>query len=89
MTTKSQQPAQEEESKGLTFQYLQPFRTSGGQIVTMKALLTIHGNQYVEVNENSLRYKPKDLQLLTPEEIAEYESELLYEQALLELEIKK
>ena len=89
MTTRQQQPAQEEESKGLTFQYLQPFRTSGGQIVTMKALLTIHGNQYVEVNENSLRYKPKDLQLLTPEEIAEYESELLYEEALIELEIKK
>ena len=89
MTTKSQQPAQEEESKGLTFQYLQPFRTSGGQIVTMKALLTIHGNQYVEVNENSLRYKPKDLQLLTMREIAEYESVLLYEEALIELEIKK
>ena len=89
MKTRQQQPAQEEESKGLTFQYLQPFRTSGGQIVTMKALLTIHCNQYVEVNENSLRYKPKDLQLLTPEEIAEYESELLYEEALIELEIKK
>ena len=72
MTTKSHQPAQEEESKGMTFQYLRPFRTSGGQIVTMKALLTIHGNQYVEVNENSLRYKPKDLQLLTPEEMEEY-----------------
>ena len=71
MTTQ-QQPAQEEKPKGLTLQYLQPFRTSGGQIVTMKALLTIHGNQYVEVNENSLRYKPKDLQLLTPEEMEEY-----------------
>ena len=89
MTTKSQQPAQEEESKGMTFQYLQPFRTSAGQIVTMKAILTIHGKQYVEVNENSLRYKPKDLQLLTPEEIDEYESELLYEEALIKLENDK
>ena len=43
MTTNPQQPAQEEESKGLTFQYLQPFRTSGGNIVRMKALATIHG----------------------------------------------
>ena len=89
MTTKQQQPAQEEEAKGLTFQYLQPFRTSGGQIVRMKAILTIHGNQYVEVNENSLRYKPKDLQLLTPEEIDEYESALLYEEALIKLENDK
>ena len=70
----------------MTFQHKQPFRTTSGQIVTMKALVTIRDKQFVEVNENSLRYKPKDLQLLTPDEIAQYESELLYDEALVELE---
>ena len=88
MTTKSQQPAQEEESKGLIFQYLQPFRTSDGNIVRMKALLTIHGRQYL-VDESNIKHPAKELHLLTVEEIEAYQTELLYEQSLLELEIEE
>ena len=89
MTPKQQQqPAQEEESKGLTFQYLQPFRTSGGNIVRMKALDTIHGKQYL-VDESNSKHPANELHLLTVEEIESYQTELLNEQALLEPEIKK
>ena len=89
MTTKQQQqPAQEEESKGMTFQYLQPFRTSGGNIVRMKALCTIHGKQYL-VDESNSKHPAKELHLLTVEEIEAYQTELLNEQALLEPEIEE
>ena len=85
---KQQQPAQEEESKGLTFQYLQPFRTSGGNIVRMKALDTIHGKQYL-MDESNSKHPAEELHLLTVEEIEAYQAELLYDQALLELEIEE
>ena len=88
MTTKSQQPAQEEESKGMIFQYIQPFRTSGGNIVRMKALENIHGKQYL-VDESNIKHPAKELHLLTVEEIEDYQTELLYEQALLELDIEE
>ena len=84
MTTKSQQPAQEEESKGLIFQYLQPFRTSGGNIVRMKALETIHGKQYL-VDESNIKHSAKELHLLTVEEIEAYQTELQIEQSLSKL----
>ena len=84
MTTKSQQPAQEEESKGLIFQYLQPFRTSGGNIVRMKALETIHGKQYL-VDESNIKHSAKELHLLTVEEIEAYQTELQNEQSLSKL----
>ena len=88
MTTKQQQPAHEEESKGLIFQYLQPFRTSGGNIVRMKALDTIHGKQYL-VDESNTKYPAKELHLLTVEEIEAYQIELQNEQSLSKLDIEE
>ena len=88
MTTQQQQPAQEEKPKGLTFQYLQPFRTSDGNIVRMKALLTIHGRQYL-VDESNSKHPAKELHLLTVEEIEAYQTELQNEQSLSKLEIEE
>ena len=48
----------------LKFNHLKAFTTDNGKIVTMKALLTIHGEQFVEVNENSTRYKSTELTAL-------------------------
>lgn len=45
----------------LKFNHLKAFVTANGKTVTMKALLTIHGEQFVEVNENSTRYKPTEI----------------------------
>ena len=56
----------------MTFEYLKPFRTSGGQIVAMKALLTIHGNQYVEVHEDSRRFPAGELTPITQEQYQAY-----------------
>lgn len=54
----------------MTFQYLKPFRTDVDDIVTMKALVTVCGEQYVEVHQNNTRYAPIEL---TPISQAEYE----------------
>lgn len=56
----------------MTFQYCQPFRTTDGDIVTMKALVTMHGEQAVEVHENNLRYAPAQLVPISTEEYEEY-----------------
>lgn len=47
--------------KVLTFEHMKPFTTGNGSVVTMKALLTIHDEQFVEVYENSTRYKVTEL----------------------------
>ena len=48
----------------LKFNHLKAFVTANGKTVTMKALLTIHGEQFVEVNENNTRYKSTELTAL-------------------------
>lgn len=47
--------------KLLTFIHRKEFTIGDGNILTMKALLTIHGEQYVEVYENDKRYKATEL----------------------------
>lgn len=57
----------------MTFEYSKPFRTMDGDIVSMKALISIHGAQLVEVIENNRRYDPGTL---TPLTAAEYQAHL-------------
>lgn len=47
--------------KKLTFIPGKEYGTSTGSIITMKALITMRGEQYVECNENDLRYKASEL----------------------------
>lgn len=55
----------------MTFEYLKPFRTITGDIVTMKALITIYDKQWIEVNESKARYTPEQLVPISPEEYRE------------------
>lgn len=71
-TNRTHQKSPKGELGGLTFQYLKPFRTSAGNIVTMKALITMHGVQYVEIHEDEHRYPVSELHELTPEEATDY-----------------
>jgi len=52
----------------MTFTHQQPFRTTHGDIVTMKALVTVHEVQHVECYETKEKYRPVDLAPMTPEE---------------------
>lgn len=56
----------------MTFEYLKPFRTLDGDIVTMKALVIMHTEQSVEVHQNSTRYAPAELTPISPSEYEEY-----------------
>ena len=47
--------------KPLTFTHKKEFTTGDGSVVTMKALLTILGDQFIEVYENSKRYRANEL----------------------------
>ncbi len=51
----------------LKFEYLKPFRTSGGNIIRMKSLYTMHGLQYVEDEQNK-RYPASSVTPITDEE---------------------
>ena len=52
----------------MTFEYLKPFRTMSGDIVTMKALTTINGRQFIVTDESSIKYPAEELTPITPEE---------------------
>ena len=56
----------------MIFTHLVPFRTPTDTIVTMKALLTINDQQFVECYENNQRYKPDQLTDVTKQEYQEY-----------------
>ena len=45
----------------MKFQHLKPFLTKQDEVITMKALLTILGEQYVECYENDIRYKLSEI----------------------------
>lgn len=45
----------------LKFQYNKQFTTGSGGILTMKALITILGRQYVECHQNNDWHNPEDL----------------------------
>ena len=45
----------------LIFEHLKPYAINTGSVVTMKALITVHGKQFIEVYENSTLYKPIEL----------------------------
>ena len=45
----------------LTLIHKKEFATKTGRIITMKALVTIHGKQYVECYEDGNRYEAKEL----------------------------
>lgn len=55
----------------LTFEYLKPFRSNSGNTIRMKALITMHGIQYVE-DEASISHLATELTPLTPEEYQEH-----------------
>jgi len=48
--------------KKLSFIHQKEFSTPGGKIVRMKALVTIHGIQFVECYENDHRYPATEIQ---------------------------
>jgi len=56
----------------MIFTHLVPFRTPTGTIITMKALFTINGQQFVECYETTQRYKPDQLTDVTNQEYQEY-----------------
>ncbi|HOG05695.1 MAG TPA: hypothetical protein PK978_05610 [Paludibacter sp.] len=58
----------------LRFEYLKPFRTSDGNFIRMRALVTIFGKQYVE--DESRKRHPADT--VTPATEEEYQSHLDY-----------
>jgi hypothetical protein len=48
----------------MEFIHEKEFVTNSGEIITMKALVTIHGQQFIECYENNIRYKVEELQEL-------------------------
>ena len=48
--------------KQLTFIHQKEFVTGSGKQISMKALVTIHGVQFVECYENDQRYSATELQ---------------------------
>lgn len=59
----------------MTFEYLKPFRTPEGNIVTTHALITIYGKQYIQSVENRLNFEANTLTPLTNDEYMTYLSE--------------
>jgi hypothetical protein len=53
----------------MEFEPNKPFRTHKGEVITMKALVTIIS---VRVNENQTEYKPDQLTPMTQQEYEEY-----------------
>lgn len=47
--------------ENIKFEHKKQFLTLQGEVITMKALLTIHGKKFVEVYENSNKYRPDEL----------------------------
>ncbi len=55
----------------MKFQYLKPYKTAKGDIIRMKSLITMHGVQYVE-DEDNHRHPAADLTEPTPEELRKH-----------------
>ena len=56
----------------MKFEHLKPLMHTSGTIIRMKALVTIHGLEYVDCHDSGKRYPAKELRELTPEELNEY-----------------
>jgi len=48
-------------AENLKFQYNKQFGLKSGMIITMKSLVTIKGEKFVECHEDEIRYKPEEL----------------------------
>lgn len=53
----------------IKFEYGKRFVDLQGNVVSMRALLTIHGSKFIEVNENSNWYKPEEVRELQENEV--------------------
>ena len=58
----------------MKFNHEAPFRNPAGDVITMKAKVTMHGVVHIECYENSERYRPEDLKPMTPEEYQAYQT---------------
>jgi len=56
----------------MTFTHLTPYRTANGDVITAKALVTVHGTQHLECYENSDKHNPETITPITPEEYQVY-----------------
>lgn len=45
----------------IVYESLKQFATNTGKTITLKALFTISGQQFIECYENNIRYKVEDL----------------------------
>ena len=56
----------------MKFNHEAPFRNPAGDVVTMKAKVTMHGVEHIECYEDLERYRPEELKPMTPEEYQAY-----------------